>query len=219
MFNVINLLFLVLLVNSAFAQSVEQGNAFNRFMNAEDGINPLSGTAAFKKNLATITSGMASYDVEMSYSSNVQEIVKNKNDIAQIGWVGLGWSLGHAKIVADDAETMYLGDDSYYLQTSTNLRYKIVKDEIVEDKWWIEGLPYWLVKQIRTNVTFQKNGVSTTYPIVIGWEVINDVGVKFTYGDLEYKEGKPRGENESQNVHEYMPMRNATVSYPFLGLV
>ena len=217
--------FICLFNTAVFAQSVEQGNAFNKFMGAEDGINPLSGTAAFKKNLATITSGMASYDVEMSYSSNVQEIVKNKNDIAQIGWVGLGWSLGHAKIVADDAESMYLGDDTYYLQTSTNLRYKIVKDEKIEDKWWIEGLPYWLIKQIKMNVTFEKNGVSKTYPIVIGWEVVNDVGVKFTYGDLEYKKGKPTGENESQNVDEYMPVRNATeytianpYSFGFVGV-
>ena len=87
---VFNFLFLILLVNSALSQSIEQGNAFSKFMGAEDGVNPISGSVSFKKNIATISSGNASYNVEMSYSSNVEEIVKNKNDIAQTGWVGLG---------------------------------------------------------------------------------------------------------------------------------
>lgn len=233
MFNVINLLFLVLLVNSAFAQSVEQGNAFNKFMNAEDGVNLLSGTAAFKKNLATISSGLASYDVELSYSSNVEEIVRNKNDVALSSWVGLGWTLGHAKIVSDNEGSMYLGDDSYYLQTSSGLKYKIVKDgdgkwwddEENSIKWWLEGLPYWLVKPIVKKVEFKKDGAVKTYPIVIGWEIINDVGVKFIYGDMEYKEGKSRGANIYENPSEYTPKRNATeytianpYSFGFVGV-
>ena len=119
-------LLIILLSSTLFSQSVEQGNAFNKFMGAEDGINPLSGSVAFKKTLATISSGQASYSIEMNYSGNVQEIVKNRNDIALSGWVGLGWSLGHAKIVADDAGTMWIGDDSYSLQTDAGISFKMV---------------------------------------------------------------------------------------------
>ena len=232
MFKIFNLLFIALLVNSAFSQSVEQGNAFSKFMGAEDGVNPMSGTAAFKKKLATVSSGLASYDVELSYSSNVEEIVRNKNDIAPSSWVGLGWTLGHAKVVSDNEGSMYLGDDSYYLQTSAGLKYKIVKegnekwwDDGNSAKWWLEGLPYWLVKPVVEKVEFKKNGVTKTYPIIVGWEITNDVGVKFIYGDMEYKEGKSHGTNVFENPSVYTPKRNATeytianpYSFGFVGV-
>lgn len=188
MFKIFCTLIFTLLINSAFSQSVEQGNAFNKFMGAEGGVNPLSGSVAFKKSLATISSGNATYDIEMSYSGNVQEIVKNKNDIAQIGWVGLGWSLGHAKIVADDAGTMWIGDDSYYLQTGTGLRYKIVKDD--NGKWWIENLPYWQIEQKTELVTFKTTDGGKKYSIVVGWVVISDAGIKYTYGDNDFHDGE-----------------------------
>ena len=171
------ILLLTLLGNVGFSQSIEQGNAFNKFMGAEDGVNPLSGSVAFKKTLATISSGMATYSVEMSYSGNVQEIVKNKNDIALTGWVGLGWSLGHAKIVADNAGTMWIDDDTYYLQTEAGISFKIVKGN--NGKWWLEGLPYWIVSRKTKTVSYG----TTEYSIVIGWELISDAGVKYVYGD------------------------------------
>ena len=130
-------------------------------MGAEDGVNPLSGSVSFKKTLATISSGMATYSVEMSYSGNVQEIVKNKNDIALTGWVGLGWSLGHAKIVADNAGTMWIDDDTYYLQTEAGISFKIVKGN--NGKWWLEGLPYWIVSRKTKTVSYG----TTEYSIVI----------------------------------------------------
>lgn len=193
---VFNFLFLILLVNSALSQSIEQGNAFSKFMGAEDGVNPISGSVSFKKNIATISSGNASYNVEMSYSSNVEEIVKNKNDIAQTGWVGLGWNLGHAKITSDNAGTMWIDDDAYYLQTSSGIKYKIIKDG---EKWWIEGLPYWRLEQKLENVTFtNKQGKQVSYLIIVGWKVTNDMGVVYTYGDLDYDR-----ENPLRNATEY----------------
>ncbi len=196
MFRIFNLLFIALLVNSAFSQSVEQGNAFSKFMGAEDGVNPISGSVSFKKNIATISSGNASYNVEMSYSSNVEEIVRNKNDIAQTGWVGLGWNLGHAKITSDNAGTMWIDDDAYYFQTSSGIRYKIIKDG---EKWWIEGLPYWRLEQELQAVTFtNKQGKKVSYSIIVGWKITNDMGVIYTYGDLDYDR-----ENPLRNATEY----------------
>ena len=217
--------FFLLLVQATFAQSIEQGSAFNKFMSAEDGVNLLSGTAAFKKTLTTISSGLASYDIELNYSSNVEEIVRNKNDIAPSSWVGLGWNLGHAKIISDDAGSMFLDDDSYYMQAAAGMKYKIIKDDKEKDKWWIEGLPYWTIKPVIQNVTFTRNGFSKTYRIIIGWEVFNDNGVKFVYGDMEYKEGKSRGSEDNQDPSVYMPKRNATeytianpYSFGFVGV-
>ena len=202
-------LLIILLSSTLFSQSVEQGNAFNKFMGAEDGINPLSGSVAFKKTLATISSGQASYSIEMNYSGNVQEVVKNRNDIALSGWVGLGWSLGHAKIVADDAGTMWIGDDSYSLQTDAGISFKMVKDG--NGKWWIEGLPYWLVEQKTKKVLFKANGIEKEYLIVVGWELTSDAGIKYAYGDMDFT----AGENISkQHATEY------TIANPYtLGIV
>ena len=179
------------LLNIAFAQSVEVGQAFNKFMSAEEGINPLSGSAALKKNLATISSGKASISLELSYSGNVEDIVKNRNDIAPTSWTGLGWTLGHAKITCDNAQTMWTGDDSYYLETSAGVRYKIVKGTDTQNsklsKWWVESLPYWSILPDTKNVVFGSN----SYTIIVGWKLVDDSGIAYYYGDGDYDAEKP----------------------------
>ena len=180
-------------IGTSFAQSDEQGQVFSRFDGAEDGVNPLSGSAAFKKSLATITSGKVSTTLELNYSGNVTEVAKNRNDVAPSSWVGLGWSLGHGKIICDDAGTMWLGDDSYYLVSSAGVRYKILK-EGNNDKWWLESLPYWKVEQKKKSVSFG----SKRYDIVIGWVLTDDGGTKYTYGDLDYDTIAP-----TRNATEY----------------
>lgn len=178
-------------IGTSFAQSDEQGQVFSRFDGAEDGVNPLSGSAAFKKSLATITSGKVSTTLELNYSGNVTEVAKNRNDIAPSSWVGLGWSMGHGKIICDDAGTMWLGDDSYYLLSSAGVRYKIIKDN---DKWWLESLPYWKVEQKKQSVLFG----SKLYDIVTGWVLTDENGTKYTYGDLDYDSISP-----TRNATEY----------------
>ena len=128
----------------ALGQSAETGNPFNKYMSPEGGVNPMSGSAALSKSLASISVGLLSATYEMGYSGSVTEYVENKNDIFSTGWVGLGWMLGQAKIISDNSGTMWLGDDSYYLVTQTNLKYKIFNDG---NRWWIESLPYWKVEQ------------------------------------------------------------------------
>lgn len=183
-----------------FAQSVEKGQIYNKYATAaEEGINLFSGTSSLNRKLVTLSSGRVSAAVELNYFGNVSKAVVNKNDIAPTSWVGLGWSLGHAKIISENAGTMWMGDDSYYLLTSSGLKYKILKsgkDTDNSDKWWIESLPYWSVKPIIKNVQFEKNN----YDIVVGWVVRDDAGNKYLYGD-DYENG---------NYYEYVAKRNAT---------
>lgn len=40
-----------------FSQSVETGDAFNKYMYPDGGINPLSGTVSFSVPLATLSAG------------------------------------------------------------------------------------------------------------------------------------------------------------------
>ncbi len=196
------IILLCLTCTIAYSQSVEQGNAFNKFMGVEEGVNPSSGAAAFKKTLMTISSGKASFDLEMTYSSNVEEVVKNKNGIALVGWIGLGWNFGHAKIVSDNSGTMWNGDDSYYLQTPAGVKFKIIKGN-GENEWWVESLPYWILKQKTKSVEFKlSNGTKKTYLIVIGWELTSDTGIKYTYGDMEYDENYD-GVNDEEKLKHY----------------
>lgn len=109
-----------------FAQSVESGNSFNRYMSADGGVDPLSGTARFEVPLATLTAGDVFASFSLNYSGNVSQTVKNRNDLSPSGWTGLGWSLGFAKIVSDNNRSMSLLDDFYFLITAEGLRYRLV---------------------------------------------------------------------------------------------
>lgn len=170
--------FIASFVTFSFAQSTETGTAFNKYMSPEGGVNPLSGSAAFTKPLAVMSVGALNVTYEMIYSGNVFEVVKNKNDIAQTSWVGLGWSLGQAKIISDDAGSMWLGDDSYYLVTPAGLKYKIFYER---NRWWIENLPYWKVEQ----KVYTKNFNGKSYTIIKGWKLTDISGIKYYYGDID----------------------------------
>ena len=205
----------VLIASSVFvfAQSIEQGQIFNKYATAaEDGVNLFSGTSALKRTLATISSGRVSAAVELRYFGNVGETVMNKNDIAPTSWVGLGWSLGHAKIVCENAGTMWLGDDSYYLISQSGVKYKILKsgkNADNSDKWWIESLPYWSVKPYIEEFQFGQN----RYEIIVGWEIRGDAGNKYFYGD-DYGDGNYQKYLEKRNATEY------TLANPYsLGVV
>ena len=187
----------LLFVGLSFAQSNEVGQVFNRFSGAEDGVNPASGNASFTKNVAALSAGAASFSLDLSYSGNVTEVVQNKNDVAPTSWVGLGWTLGHARIIVNHAGTMWNGDDSYFLESSAGVRFKILQDE--NGKWWIEGLPYWLVERETESVTFKGGNGNKKYSIVTGWKLTDDSGIKYTYGDVDYDSISP-----TRNATEYI---------------
>lgn len=162
----------------ALGQSAETGNPFNKYMSPEGGVNPMSGSAAFSKSLASLSVGHLSTSFDISYSGNVFEIVQNKNDIANVGWIALGWSLGHAKIISDNAGSMWLDDDRYYLFTSTNQKFQLFKEN---GKWWIEGLPYWKVEQKTESKTYNSNN----YAFIKGWVLTDANGIEYTYGEVD----------------------------------
>ena len=161
------------------SQSVETGDVFNKYMSPDGGINPLSGTVSFSVPLATLSAGGVSTSFALNYSGNVSQSVKNRNDLSSTSWVGLGWSMGFAKIVSENNHSMSLLDDFYYLVTAEGIRYKLIYEG---DRWWIEGLPYWLVERyVETKVLSGK-----TFEIVVGWILTDDSGNKYQYGDMSY---------------------------------
>lgn len=167
------------LCSIVFSQSVETGDAFNKYMSPDGGINPLSGTVSFSVPLATLSAGDVSTSFALNYSGNVSQSVKNRNDISPTGWVGLGWSMGFAKIVSENNHSMSLLDDFYYLITAEGVRYKLIYEG---NRWWIEDLPYWLVERhVET-----KNLNGKTFEIVVGWVLTDDLGNKYQYGDMSY---------------------------------
>lgn len=177
--------FLLLLNVNLYAQSAEAGNAFNKYMSPESGINPMSGTVNFSVPLTTISAGEVSASFNLKYSGNVQKSVQTRNDISSTGWVGLGWSLGNGKIVSDNRNTMKNSDDEYSFITAEGVTYRIYKEEDLAGnfkKWWIDGLPYWKVERKTQDV--QIGGKS--FNVVIGWILTDDNGKKYEYGDMKY---------------------------------
>lgn len=199
---------LFLLIMSAFtsvyAQSAESGgssNAFNKYMSPEGGINPLSGTVALTKSLANISVGEVSVSFDLSYSGNIFKEVKTRNDQTSVGLVGLGWSLGRAKIVSDTRGTSFIGDDQYHLMMASGGRFKIFKKNSSDAKdttWWVEGNPFLKVERIVDSCDVSGKGDFVTY--VKGWKIRDTKGVVHEYGDLDEK---------NSNIFT-APERNAT---------
>lgn len=169
----------------ALGQSAETENPFNKYMSPEGGVNPMSGTVALSKSLASISAGNLSVSFDLQYSGNVFKEIQNKNSLAPSGLVGLGWSFGRAKIIADDNGSMLLDDDSYYFLSSSGNRMKIV---FGSDRFWIEGLPYWKIERLTKKVFWNEK----PYEIIVGWKIIDDQGNLYWYGDYDDEPKKPK---------------------------
>ena len=77
-------------------------------MSPEGGINPMSGTVALQKEIASISVGQVGTSFTLSYSGNIFKDVETQNKDISSGLVGLGWSLGRAQIVCDCKEKRLL---------------------------------------------------------------------------------------------------------------
>lgn len=193
----VNLTFvsILLCVIFTFAGNAENTSAFNKFMSPEGGINPLSGTVAFQKEIGTISVGQVKADFSLKYSGNVFEEAKKSNDEVKSGLVGLGWSFGRAKIVCDCKNNSFLGDDDYYLITAEGNRYKIFEETAwrkhfnvgytdgTPEKWWVEGNPFWKVERFVEKKVLPEQG-SSVWSYVKGWKITDAEGIVHTYGDI-----------------------------------
>ena len=68
-------------ISGSYAVSNEAESAFNEYMSPEAGINPMSGTVAFSKTLASIGDGNVKSSFTLNYSGNIFESVKKRNNI------------------------------------------------------------------------------------------------------------------------------------------
>ena len=181
----------------SFAENGNNSNAFNKYMSPEGGINPMSGTVALQKEIASISDGQVKASFSIKYSGNIFEEVKKDNKDVKSGLVGLGWSFGRSRIICDCKNNAYLPDDDYYLVTADGNRYKIFNekswrkhfnvdynDNIPENKWWIEGNPFWKVERFEGSWVFAETGSDYAWSFVKGWKITDAEGIVHTYGDL-----------------------------------
>ncbi|MBR6942539.1 MAG: hypothetical protein IKH55_05615 [Fibrobacter sp.] len=201
MFRKSSLACIILVAFSAlFAENGGSSNAFNKYMSPEGGVNPLSGTVALTKSLASISAGDVSVNFDLSYSGNIFKEMNTRNDQTTVGLVGLGWTLGRAKVVSDNRGTSFIGDDQYYLVLSSGGRFKIFKENPSNpnDRWWVEGNPFMKVEQVVGSTDVTGKGDYISY--VKGWKITDTKGVVHEYGDLD----------EQNSTILTKPQRNAT---------
>ncbi|WP_173474896.1 hypothetical protein [Fibrobacter succinogenes] len=203
MFKKISFIHILLIAfSAAFAEDGGNSNAFNKYMSPEGGINPMSGTVALSKSLANISVGEVSVNFDLSYSGNVFKEVQTRNDQTTVGLVGLGWSLGRAKVVSDNRGTSFIGDDQYYLMLASGGRFKIFKNNPSNpnEKWWVEGNPFMKVEQVIGSTDVTGKGDYITY--VKGWKITDTKGVVHEYGDITEPDNKILT-NPQRNATEY----------------
>lgn len=164
-------------------------------MSPEGGINPMSGTVALQKEIASISVGHVGANFTLSYSGNVFKDVETQNKDVSSGIVGLGWSLGRAQIVCDCKENSFLDDDIYYLITAEGNRYKIfdqtkwlgnfgTKSSTSEEYWVIEGNPYWKIERV-VGQHVDPGHADVIWKYVKGWRITDTEGIVHTYGDID----------------------------------
>lgn len=177
----------------SYADNISNANAYNKYMSPEAGINPMSGTVALQKEIASISDGQVKASFSIKYSGNIFEEVKKNNKDVKSGLVGLGWSFGRTKIVCNCKNNAFLPDDDYYLVTADGNRYKIFNEkawrkhfnvgyseDIPNDKWWIEGNPFWKVERFEG----EENVGGENWSFVKGWKITDAEGIVHSYGDL-----------------------------------
>lgn len=193
----------------SYADNTSNANAYNKYMSPEAGVNPMSGTVALQKEIASISDGQVKASFSIKYSGNIFEEVKKSNKDVKSGLVGLGWSFGRTKIVCDCKNNAYLPDDDYYLVTADGNRYKIFNEKawrkhfnvgysnnIPDDKWWIEGNPFWKVERFDE----EKNVAGENWSFVKGWKITDAEGIVHSYGDLSETKSLT---NPTPNATEY----------------
>lgn len=178
------------------AEGGDNSNAFNKYMSPEGGINPMSGTVALQKDIASISAGQVSANFVLKYSGNVFKEAVKPNDETSSGVVGLGWSLGRSQIVCDCKENSFLDDDVYYLLTADGNRFQIFEETAwrkrfdvnyvasAQKKWWVEGNPFWKVERV-VGSTILLGGNHHEWKYVKGWKITDAAGIVHTYGDID----------------------------------
>ena len=187
----------VLLTCLAFAAAGngENSSAFNKYMSPEGGVNPLSGTVALQKDVASISVGQLSTSLSLKYSGNIFREATRSNDEVKGGIVGLGWSMGRAKIVCDCKNNSFLDDDVYFLITADGSRYRIFDENawkrhfnynrtVQGEKWRIEGNPFWKVERILGHTMFPDID-TVQWHYVKGWKITDAEGIVHVYGDIQ----------------------------------
>lgn len=181
-----------------FAENTENTNAFSKYMSPEGGINPSSGTVALQKDVASLSAGQVSVNFSLKYSGNVFKEAETPNNETSSDIVGLGWSLGRAKIICNCKNNSFLDDDVYFLVTAEGNRYQIFDEtawrktfkenynEGDPEKWRVEGNPYWKVERVVGSSLLLGEG-HHVWKYVKYWKITDASGIVHIYGDSDEK--------------------------------
>lgn len=143
----------------------------NLFAAIAESVDLSSGSVALPVPLVSLP-GRDGLDVSLAafYSSNVEATVRLPNATASTGIMGVGWNLGHSRIVVDHKGTYHSPNNTYYLVTG-GTAYELIRtggsDSIREFK--TSPMESW-------HVTYYYDDEK--------WEVVRNDGTIEIYGDL-----------------------------------
>jgi hypothetical protein len=124
------------------------------------------------------------WSLSMSYSGNTFKNSRTPNTVSPASWVGLGWSMHAGFIFADQNQTRDINDDHWYFQTGDGVNSEILRNG---SSYVLEKKPYW---KVVPSVIY--SGVSppiTNFAIITGWELTDENGTKYRFGD--FSQDKP----------------------------
>lgn len=142
--------------------------------NASNSVNLFTGDVALPLNLVSLPGrGGLDVSVAISYNSNVQHIMKTWNLESPTGILGLGWTMDMPKIIVDHKNTGAREDDTFYLIQGGGSN-RLVRTTGGSDaggsfrSYETKQYQFWKIK---------------FYDASQRWELINENGIKYVYGD------------------------------------
>lgn len=161
----------------------------------ENTITEVTGKVSTAVTIANIGSRSVTYPVILSYNgTKVFNQAQYMNKFMPQSTVGVGWIMGVPKIVVDHKGTATREDDTFYLADGTN-NTKLVCTKKVELEFPNTGDSYYEFEaevfaayKIRYKINNRDyNFGNYTITIHDYWEIVNDKGITYTYGNSDNK--------------------------------
>jgi hypothetical protein len=155
---------------SGITTSDEYVAPFNEYLSPTGAVSCYSGDASFAVELLTLSGrGGVSLPVELTYSSNVYQSVRVRNDIAPTSWVGLGFRMSFGAVICIPNGTAGREDDVYYWYSPEGVRARIVTKD---GQLYLDRLPF---AGVECNTDAEDE--------IVGWTIRLENGRTYRYGD------------------------------------
>ncbi len=159
----------------------------------KNSVNEVTGKVTFSIPLATIASRSITFPVNLTYDgASALDIAQQLNEYSPTGTVGVGFNTGVPRIIVDNKGTAARDDDEFFLKDDTNnTRLICTKKTVVnfpnsgdsyQEFETEKYVPYKIKYRIKTIDQVNSNIITTVQDY---WEIINDSGVTYTYGNTD----------------------------------